>query len=137
MAIVEQGVLEATRRTDNVFDATLETLTDDSAIVYGLEIDNSDNPVDVYAKFYDNSASAMASGVGTTPPDMVLQVDKGDVRRVAFTRGVVAASVVTPAAGMLFDDAAGVGLKGACVTDPGTGGTTSPTNDVTLKLHTD
>ena len=133
MAIIEHDVLEATRLEDKAFDATLETLTSTSVIVYGLEIDNSDNNVDVYGKFYNATA---ASGVGTADPDMVLQVDAGEKRKMAFSRGVIDTGVVIPATGLLFD-AAAVGLKAACVTDPGTAGTTGPTNAVGLRMFTD
>jgi len=133
MAIIEQGVLETNRVEDIVFDATAETIDAASNITYGMEIDNTDNIVEVFGKFYN---SALASGVGTTDPDMVLQVDAGKKRKVAFTRGVLAGGVIVPAAGILFNVAA-VGLKAACVTDPGTGGTTSPTNAVKLRMHTD
>lgn len=133
MALILQGILEATRIEDQALDNSLETLDAASMIAYSMEINNADNNVDVYAKFYNKNSAVT---VGTTDPEMIIKVDAGVTRKLAFTRGTVSSSVVTPAAGILFD-VASAGVKAACVTDAGTGGTTSPARAVKLNVNAD
>lgn len=87
-----------------------------SATIYEIEIDNTLNAAqDNYVKFY-NTAGAVT--VGTTVPDMVIEVRQGVKRTIVIPDGLV------------FE----TGLAIATVTAGGTGGTTSPTSDVTVKI---
>jgi len=87
-----------------------------SATIYEIEIDNTLNAAqDNYVKFY-NTAGAVT--VGTTVPDMIIEVRQGVKRTIVIPDGFV------------FE----TGLAVATVTAGGTGGTTSPTSDVTVKI---
>lgn len=87
-----------------------------SATIYEIEIDNTLNAAqDNYVKFYN---SAGTPTVGTTVPDMVIEVRQGVKRTIVIPDGLV------------FE----TGLAVATVTAGGTGGTTSPTSDVTVKI---
>lgn len=87
-----------------------------SATIYQIEIDNTANAAqDNYAKLF-NTAGAVT--VGTTVPDMVIEVRQG-VKR----------SIVIPD-GLAFES----GIAVATVTAGGTGGTTSPGSAVVVKI---
>ena len=87
-----------------------------AATIYGIRIDNRANPSTVvFLKLWD----ATAPTVGTTAPDAVFPCGGGKVFTALCTDG----------------DAFGTGLSFACVTDGGgTAGTTSPTNDVIVRM---
>lgn len=110
---------------DRTIDSSVETITGDNLIA--VEIDNRENTHDVYVKFYDTLDTSGSPTVGTTAPTEILKVKASDKRLHLFT-----------------GDADGLALAAAlstwyvvCVTEGGTGGTTSPTNDVIMNLVTD
>jgi len=87
-----------------------------STTIYEIEIDNTANAAqDNYVKFY-NTAGAVT--VGTTVPDMVIEVRQG-----------VSRTIVIPS-GLVYE--AGVAI--ATVTAGGTGGTTSPGSAVIVRI---
>ncbi|KPL09538.1 hypothetical protein AMJ71_06105 [candidate division TA06 bacterium SM1_40] len=131
MAIIQHGILEATKHTDLDLNATAEELASSAKTIYGMEIDNTNNSVDVFVKCYDTN-NASPPTVGTTVPDMIIRVGAGKIRSVSSTRGTVSGGNVTPAAGFAF----GTGLYMACVTAGGTAGTTGPTEDVKATVYT-
>ena len=87
-----------------------------STTIYQIEIDNTANAAeDEYVKFW-NTAGAVT--VGTTVPDMVIEV-----------RQAVKRSIVIPD-GLVYQ----TGLAVATVTAGGTGGATSPGASVVVKI---
>lgn len=87
-----------------------------STTIYEIEIDNTANAAqDNYVKFY-NTAGTIT--VGTTVPDMVIEVRQG-----------VSRSIVIPS-GLAFES----GVVVATVTAGGTGGTTSPGSAVIVRV---
>jgi len=87
-----------------------------STTIYEIEIDNTANAAeDNYVKFY-NTAGAVT--VGTTTPDMIIEVRQGVKRSVVIPDGLV------------FE----TGLAVATVTAGGTAGTTSPGSAVVVKI---
>lgn len=101
---------------DTDADATSEAdVNTGAATLYIIQIDNSANSTQaVFLKLYN----ATAPTIGTTAPDFVLRVAGGATVRLAIAEGL---SFPT-------------GLSFACVTAGGTGGTTSPTSDVSVVL---
>jgi len=87
-----------------------------STTIYEIEIDNTANAAeDNYVKFY-NTAGAVT--VGTTVPDMVIEVRQGVSRTVVIPSGLVYET----------------GVAVATVTTGGTGGTTSPGSAVIVRI---
>ena len=87
-----------------------------SSTLYEIEIDNTVNATqDNYVKFY-NTAGAVT--VGTTVPDMVIEVRQNVKRSIVFPDGLVYET----------------GVAVATVTTGGTGGTTAPTAALTVKI---
>ena len=86
-----------------------------SGIVYAVEIDNTLNTAASYFKAYNVTAAVT---VGTTVPDMVLYAPAATKITYVFPRGITFAT----------------GLKTACVTTGGTGGTTAPTSNVAYQV---
>ena len=87
-----------------------------STTIYEIEIDNTANAAeDNYVKFY-NTAGAVT--VGTTTPDMIIEVRQGVKRSIVIPDGLV------------FE----TGLAVATVTAGGTAGTTSPGSAVVVKI---
>lgn len=119
MTFSSHGHLGATKFTDLVLDATINYLvTTANEELYGLEIDNSQNTVDVFVKVWDLDTGV---DLGTTVPDFVFRVDAGKKVPLPLTGGDLSTDIgVTMATGIAI----------ACVTAGGTGGSTSPTNDV-------
>lgn len=92
------------------------SVTGAAGSVFQCEVDNSENSDNAcYLKIYDNPNPT----VGTDAPDFILKVPVNT--RLSF---------VCPD-GMAFTD-----LSFAVVIEPGTAGTTSPTESVTVKLVT-
>ena len=105
--------------------ATPETATTTaSALLLGIEVDNRGNADDVYLKIYDSEAPT----VGTTVPVIVVKCPGGSRRKQIYGGADGAAG-----GGYVFS----AGISFACVTDPGTAGTTSPTNAVPVTLIAD
>jgi|3_EtaG_2_1085321.scaffolds.fasta_scaffold122062_2 SUMO ligase MMS21 Smc5/6 complex component len=101
---------DATATSDN-------NITSQAVTIYLIEIDNTavGNASQAnYLKLYNN----VSPTVGTTAPDMCLMVTANTKRSYAFTEGI------------LF----GTGLSMACVTTPGTAGTTDPPGDVVVRI---
>ena len=102
--------------TDTVNANAAVSVVATAAVIYEIEIDNTANAAqDNYAKFY-NTAGAVT--VGTTVPDMVIEVRQGTKRTLVIPEGL---SYET-------------GLAVATVTAGGTGGTTSPGSAVIVRV---
>ena len=102
--------------TETDLENTAISVQASSTTIYEIEIDNVANAAqDNYVKFW-NTAGAVT--VGTTVPDMVIEVRQG-VKR----------SIVIPDQ-LIYE----TGLVVACVTAGGTGGTTSPGSAVVCKI---
>lgn len=121
MAIAEfQRIGDKTFQDDSV-TATPEEIATVSRIVYGFEVDNSQNTENVFFKMYDVSS---VPSVGSDVPEHVWRVLAGEKL-----------GIVLDADGSGHDFS--TGLFVACVTTGGTGGTVSPTNPVPLVMVTD
>lgn len=102
---------------DTDSDATSESdVLVGSGTVYMVEVDNTGNGAVSYLKLYD----AAAPTIGTTVPDFVLKVPASASR--TFVLGA-------PGTGIAFTN-----LSFCAVTTGGTAGTTSPTNNVTVRI---
>ena len=102
--------------TETDLEGTAISVQASAATIYEIEIDNTANAAqDNYVKFY-NTAGAVT--VGTTVPDMVVEVRQG-----------VSRSIVIPS-GLSYE----TGLAVACVTAGGTGGTTNPGSAVICRI---
>lgn len=90
------------------------SVTGAAGTLYMVEVDNTANPADpAYLKVYNDPAPV----VGTTPPDLILHVPVNQRR-----------DFVVPAG---WDFSA---LSFACVTSPGTAGSTAPANPVVVRM---
>jgi len=81
--------------------------------VYTIDVDNSLNAVPCYLKLYDDGNPS----VGTTAPNMIVPVKASQRRGCVIPEGLDFTV-----------------LSFACVTLPGNGGTTAPTQPVTVRL---
>jgi hypothetical protein len=89
-------------------------VTGASGTLYMVDVDNSGNPADpAYLKIYN----AAAPVVGTTAPDLILEVGLNKRRTFVIPEGW-----------------AFTALSFACVTAGGTAGTTAPTNPVAVRM---
>jgi hypothetical protein len=102
---------------DTDADATDEIIDSTSGTFYTVYVDNSSNSGDVYVKLWNNSSAANIT-VGTTNPDWIFPVPASSTKQFCFPDGF----------------AYSAGLVMACVTSPGTEGTTGPTNDVLVRI---
>ena len=84
-----------------------------SAVLYELEIDNTNNATAGYLKLY-NAASPT---VGTTAPDWIVMIPASVSRVIVIPSGLTFATA----------------LVAACVTAGGTAGVTGPTSNVTMR----
>ena len=82
--------------------------------IYTIDITNAQAAIN-FVKFYSTNAAVT---VGTTVPDLVLQIVASDQRLISIPKG------------LLFD----TGLQISTVTAGGTGGTTSPTSNVGVRV---
>jgi hypothetical protein len=112
----------STQRAEQT-DATnaIDTITVSGVSNYhidAVQINNPNNANVVYIKIYDNSSPT----VGTTDPEIILQGNGSGTTEYLFEPGLLCATA----------------FKVACTTTAGTGGTTSPTNDVSyvIAFHT-
>ena len=98
-------------------DTTVETVSGSSLVIHSIEIDNTLNAAseDVWLCLFNTTGSVT---VGTTAPDMALPCEGGKRVTFASTTGFTM----------------NTGLKIACKTTGGTAGTTSPTNDVKVRI---
>jgi len=90
-----------------------------SVALYAASIDNSQNKDPVYLKLYN----ATGPTFGTTAPDWIIKCAAGEKRVQSFG---------SRASGRTF----ATGLSYCVVAEPGTAGTTSPTNPVGVHLAT-
>lgn len=125
MAVTVSGFLGTARYTDLELNSSPEALVPSAGSIFGLEIDNLQNTDDSYVKVYDESSSPT---IGTTDPIFVFRVKAGSKRAVPLSHSESAAVV-----GYLFTNDAYI----ACVTTPGTSGSTNPSNKVTAEVVTD
>jgi hypothetical protein len=136
MAVSSAGFLGTSVFRDLDVDGSVELLFTGAIVLYGIEVDNSQNDSDVFLKLWDSAGVS----VGTDAPDLVFRVEAGqklfqplvfaDLSDLA-AQGLDTGNIVEK--GSTFT----TGLSVACVTTGGTAGTTSPTNDVTATLITD
>jgi len=102
--------------TETDLESTGISVQASATVIYEIEVDNTANAAqDNYVKFY-NTAGAVT--VGTTVPDMVIEVRQG-----------VSRSLVIPS-GLSYE----TGLVVACVTAGGTVGTTNPGSAVICRI---
>ena len=111
------GAISAFRIEDTDVGATLQKVADGALYIDQIFIDNTNNAAAMYLKFYD-VASGGSCTVGTTNPNYLFPVAASDTAQYAMNPGAHFAS----------------GIAFACLTEPGTGGTTAPTNDVSVKI---
>lgn len=129
MTMTAYGQLENQTFQDVVADGTVEVILDlaaesDTIILFGFEVDNTQNDAVVYVKVYFVETIT----VGTSLPTYILKVPASSKRYLPVGGG----------AGRKFTAAATPEDLGfVVVTDPGTGGTTGPTNDVEVTAKTD
>lgn len=119
MAVLKQNMdLEAslTLVRDTDADATSEAdMNGGAAVLWLVSVNNTATLVQpVYFKLWD----ATAPTVGTTVPDIVIPCPAATTVTMAIVEGLSFAT----------------GISSACVTTGGTGGTTSPTNDVVTAI---
>ena len=109
--------LSVFRQTDYNATSNPAAFTSAATVLKLLSIDNTANAAATsYAKFIN----AATYTVGTGAPDMIIPVPGGATIEVAI--------MGTTNLGFSF----GTALSTACVTTPGTAGTTNPTSDVVL-----
>lgn len=123
------GTIQAT--TLLIRDATINASAENNvapgaASIKTIVVDNSLNPTQrVHLKLYNS----VAPTVGTTTPEIILPVAGGTIMECV----VVGTSGVLPTfapGGVTFTTAVSV----ACVEEPGTAGTTPPTNATSLAM---
>ena len=113
------GQISDTKAEETDGTSTVNTIGSGTVYLDQVRIDNSGNANDiVYLKMYDTGSSVT---VGTTVPDFIFPCPASEVVQFSFEPG-----------GKFSN-----GIKAAVVLEAGTGGTTSPTNDVpyTLAYH--
>lgn len=129
MTMTAYGQLENQTFEDTVANGTAETILslaaeNDTITLYGFEADNTQNDEAVYVKVYFVATIT----VGTSLPTYILKVPASSKRYLPVSGG----------AGRTFTaTATPEDLGFAVVTDPGTGGTVGPTNDVGVVAKTD
>jgi len=117
--------LEAATFTIRELNATPRTLiaAGTALITYAMEMDNSENAEDSYVKLYHKASPT----VSTDDPFGIFRVGPGKVRSELFS---------TNNLGLEHTDPTPLGVALACVTEPGTGGSVSPTNPVKVTVKT-
>jgi len=95
---------------------TVETAASSGGTLYQVYISNTNNSGQVYIKLYEATAGSVT--LGTTPPSFIFPCLAANTRQFDFPTGLSFAS----------------NLSFACTTEPGTAGTTAPTNDVLVRL---
>ena len=111
------GSTSGFRIEDTDVTAAIQKVVDGDFYIDQIVIDNTNNTSAMYLKFYD-VASGGSVTVGTTNPDFIFPVSASSTVQYTMQPGA------------FFD----LGIAFACVNPPGTGGTTSPTNDVSVKI---
>jgi|TARA_R100000093_G_C1916357_1_gene64401 hypothetical protein len=95
---------------------TAVAIATSSSVIYVVELDNTANSADSFAKFYNLAAGSTT--VGSDAPDMVLKAPATKKVTYHFSQGVTLDTAVSL----------------ACVTLAGTAGNSSPTSNVTIKI---
>lgn len=106
-------------RFDVDVNGTGKLLVSGTPALVALEVDNTQNSIDVFLKIWDK---ATAPVIGTDDPDIVIRVSAGTKLVVPYP---------SDGDGVLFINPMYV----ACVTTGGTTGTTSPPNTVTATIY--
>ena len=119
MPLSSHGKIETHPITDTVADATVEVVNA-TTVLYGIEVDNTQNNVASYLKMWHTASPT----VGTTAPNFIFRIPAGEKRLQPIGDLATGYSFATV-------------MAYAVVTDPGTGGTTAPTNDVEVIAKTD
>ena len=114
--------IHTTTYRDRILNSTAEEIAVVATTVFAVELDNSANTADSYAKFYDVSS---APSIGTTNPGTVIRVPASTKILVVFNQGILLTGTVF-----------GTGLFVVGVTTKGTDGSTSPASDFLATLYT-
>jgi hypothetical protein len=101
---------------DTSSNNTPEDADSSGGTLHQVYIDNTGNSGQVYVKLYELVKGSVT--VGTTPPSFIFSCPASSTRQFNFPTGITYASK----------------LSFACVTAAGTGGTSAPTNPVTVLL---
>jgi hypothetical protein len=99
------------------FDTTKVTVTGSAASALRFYGDNRLNEGDSFMKYYDAAIGNVT--VGTTVPEVIIRAPAG--KEVLIHTNPLTTF--------------GTAITGSCVTTAGTGGTTSPSNDVVGRVH--
>lgn len=113
MSVTTIQKLWTNRITDLDLDATVEVLDTNAAVVFAMEVDNSENTIDSYVKMYNDATVTL----GTDAPAEGYRVPASDSITVIFE---------DDGSGFSF----GTAFSVAAVTTGGHAGTTSPANSV-------
>jgi hypothetical protein len=106
--------------TDTAIGGAVQTAKGSSAVAFYINLDNTGNVSPVFLKVYDALQSTIT--VGTSAPDLVFKCLAGKMNSFILYTG--------SEFGFTFDN----GISLACVTQGGTGGTTSPSNFVKVVI---
>tara|TARA_R100000808_G_scaffold672_3_gene3350 strand:- start:16386 stop:16751 length:366 start_codon:yes stop_codon:yes gene_type:complete len=94
----------------------LQDVGNGSITIYSMHLNNAANSGSVYVKCYNNTSAT----TGSDNPELIFRLFGTQVLDVVFPAGLTMST----------------GLCIACVDSVGTAGTTSPTNDVKIRLVT-
>ena len=116
-ALTALGAIYGNRmvKDTSVGTAPQYNVTEGAHSVYQVVIDNTNNGAKSYLKFWNVSSGVT---LGTTDPVMILMAPASTKITYSFPRGVAFSTAISY----------------ACVTTPGTGGTTAPSSAVTINL---
>lgn len=132
MAFTERGGLATTEIVDLLLNATAELIltAGGNERMFAVEVDNTKNSEDIWAKLYIVATGAGAA-VGTLPPKHIMYCEAGEIRTKIF------GSNDDMGSGHLLSDTVDDDVLIAAVTTAGKGGTTSPPNAVKANIFTD
>lgn len=110
------GQISASRAEETDGTSTVNAIGSGTLYLDQVSIDNTGNANDpVYLKMYDTGATG---STGSTVPDFIFPCAAGEIIQLSFEPG-----------GRFTN-----GMQVAVVLEPGTAGTTSPTNNVSYSL---
>ena len=101
---------------DTASDSTPADADASGGTIYQVFIDNSNNSGQVYVKLFEAAKASVT--IGTTPPDFIFPCPASATKQFDFPTGIAYSTA----------------LSFSTVTAGGTGGTTSPTNAVIVRL---
>ena len=117
--VAQNSALFASEAVDTDLAGTVLAVKASAAAVYQVEIDNTANTSAAsYVKLWDVASGSVT--LGSTAPASVLVAPAAT--KICYT--------FPPGFGLVF----GTAVSWACVTTGGTAGTTSPTNDVIVRM---